>query len=64
MGLDLTLPNGDVRRVTPPSVARGMSLGLSEKAQVDREPGSTLCPSAWFLEEIDDDTLSKVADLV
>ena len=41
-----------------------MSLGLSEKARVDREPGSMLRPSAWFLEEIDDATLIKVAGLV
>lgn len=41
-----------------------MSLGLSEKATVEREPGSTLRPSAWFLEEIDDVTAAKVADLV
>lgn len=41
-----------------------MSLGLSEKATVEREPGSTLRPSAWYLEEIDDATVAKVADLV
>ncbi len=41
-----------------------MSLGLSEKAKVEREPGSTLRPSAWFLDEIDDATLMEVADLV
>lgn len=41
-----------------------MSLGLSEKATVEREPGSTLRPSAWFLDEIDDATLAKIADLV
>lgn len=41
-----------------------MSLGLSEKARVEREPDSTLRPSAWFLDEIDDATLAKVADLV
>lgn len=41
-----------------------MSFGLSEKATVDREPNSTLRPSAWFLEEIDDVTLAKVAELV
>ena len=41
-----------------------MSLGLSEKARVEREPGSTLRPSAWFLDEIDDATAAKVADLV
>ncbi|WP_228047246.1 DUF1801 domain-containing protein [Saccharopolyspora montiporae] len=41
-----------------------MSFGLSEKATVEREPGSTLRPSAWFLEEIDDATEARVADLV
>ncbi|WP_454295276.1 DUF1801 domain-containing protein [Salana multivorans] len=41
-----------------------MSLGLSEKATVEREPGSTLRPSAWFLDEIDEVTLEKVAGLV
>lgn len=41
-----------------------MSLGLSEKAKVERESGNTLRPSAWFLDEIDDATLAKVADLV
>lgn len=41
-----------------------MSLGLSEKATVERAPGTTLRPSAWFLDEIDDATLAKVADLV
>lgn len=41
-----------------------MSLGLSEKATVDREPESTLRPSAWFLDEVDDRTLEKVASLV
>jgi len=41
-----------------------MSLGLSEKSTVEREPGSTLRPSAWFLDEIDDATLEKVAGLV
>ncbi|ACZ21879.1 protein of unknown function (DU1801) [Sanguibacter keddieii DSM 10542] len=41
-----------------------MSLGLSEKATVAREPGTTLHPSAWFLTEIDDPTLAKVSELV
>lgn len=41
-----------------------MSLGLSEKATVAREPGTTLHPSAWFLTEIDDPTLTKVSELV
>ena len=41
-----------------------MSLGLSEKATAEREPDSTLRPCAWFLDEIDDVTAAKVADLV
>lgn len=41
-----------------------MSLGLSEKAKVDQEPDSTLRPSAWFLDGIDDATLAKVSALV
>ncbi|WP_300343675.1 DUF1801 domain-containing protein [Nesterenkonia sp.] len=41
-----------------------MTLGLSEKATVDREAGSTLRPCAWYLEELDDATEEKVAELV
>lgn len=41
-----------------------MSLGLSEKATIDREPDSTLRPSAWFLDDVDDRTLAKIAALV
>ncbi len=41
-----------------------MSFGLSEKATVERERESTLRPSAWFLDEIDERTLEKVAALV
>ncbi len=41
-----------------------MSLGLSEKARVEREAGSTLHPCAWYLDEIDEATETKVADLV
>jgi hypothetical protein len=41
-----------------------MSLGFSEHARVEREDGSLLRPSAWFLDEIDDATLTKVAGLV
>ncbi|GGH40482.1 DUF1801 domain-containing protein [Microbacterium album] len=41
-----------------------MSLGLSEKAKVEREPDTTLRPCAWFLEEIDEATLAKVGELV
>jgi len=40
------------------------TLGLSEKATVESEPDSTLRPCAWFLDEIDDTTLKKIADLV
>ncbi len=41
-----------------------MSLGLSEKAKVDREDDSTLRPCAWFIDELDDRTLAKVAERV
>lgn len=41
-----------------------MSLGLSEKATVEREDGTTLRPSAWFLDDIDDATLEKITVLV
>lgn len=41
-----------------------MTFGLSEKATVDRESGSTLRPCAWYLDEIDEATAEKVADLV
>ncbi|CAG7612053.1 DUF1801 domain-containing protein [Leucobacter soli] len=41
-----------------------MSLGLSEKATIVREPDSTLRPAAWFFDEVDDATLAKIAELV
>ena len=41
-----------------------MSLGLSEKATTERERDSTLRPSAWFLDNVDNGTLAKIADLV
>ncbi|WP_424464372.1 DUF1801 domain-containing protein [Pseudoclavibacter helvolus] len=41
-----------------------MSFGISEKARVEREAGSTLRPSAWFLDEIDNATLEKIGGLV
>lgn len=41
-----------------------MSLGLSDKATVEQEPDTTLKPSAWYLDDIDEATLAKVADLV
>lgn len=40
-----------------------MTLGLSEKATVDRAAGSTLRPCAWYLEELDDATAEQVAEL-
>lgn len=41
-----------------------MTFGISEKARVEREPGSTLQPCAWYLDDIDDATLEKIAGLV
>lgn len=41
-----------------------MTFGLTEKARVEREPNSTLQPCAWYLAEIDDPTLEKIAELV
>lgn len=41
-----------------------MTFGLSEHATVETEGDTTLRPCAWFLEDIDDATLSKVSDLV
>ncbi|GAA1748364.1 MULTISPECIES: DUF1801 domain-containing protein [Aeromicrobium] len=41
-----------------------MSFGISEKAAVEQEPDTTLKPSAWFLDSIDDATLAKIAGLV
>lgn len=41
-----------------------MTLGLSEHATVEHEPDSTLRPAAWYLDEIDDNTVAKVAELV
>lgn len=41
-----------------------MSFGLSEKSTVKRESDSTLRPCAWFIDELDDRTLAKVAELV
>lgn len=31
---------------------------------MEREPGTTLRPSAWYLDEIDDATVQRVAALV
>lgn len=41
-----------------------MTLGLSEKARVERETGSTLRPCAWYLDDLDEATLTKIAGLV
>lgn len=41
-----------------------MTLGLSEHAMVERESDSTLQPAAWYLNDIDDATVAKVAELV
>lgn len=41
-----------------------MTFGLSDKARVEREPGSTLRPCAWYLEELDDATEDRIAGLV
>mgnify|MGYP001310894557 CR=1 FL=1 len=40
------------------------TLGLSEKANVESEPDTTLRPCAWFLDKVDEITLEKVAELV
>lgn len=41
-----------------------MSIGLSEKAFVARESDSLLRPSAWYIDDMDDVTLERVAELV
>ncbi|MCS5478774.1 DUF1801 domain-containing protein [Corynebacterium sp. YIM 101645] len=41
-----------------------MTFGLTEKAHVEPDPDSTLRPCAWYLDEIDDATLEKIAGLV
>lgn len=41
-----------------------MSFGISEKANVEPEPESLLRPSAWFIHDIDNPTLERVAELV
>ncbi|WP_146340690.1 DUF1801 domain-containing protein [Nesterenkonia sp. NBAIMH1] len=41
-----------------------MTLGLSEHAHVERESGTALRPCAWYLDELDDSTLEKVAAVV
>lgn len=41
-----------------------MTFGLSEKATVERETGSALQPCAWYLDEVDDATLERIAGLV
>jgi hypothetical protein len=41
-----------------------ITFGLTEKAQVNAESGSTLRPCAWYLSEIDKQTLDKISKLV
>lgn len=41
-----------------------MTLGLSEKARVEPEEGSTLKPCAWYLDEVDAATLTRVTHVV
>ena len=41
-----------------------MSFGISEKGRTEREADSTMRPSAWFIDEIDDHTLERIAGLV
>ncbi len=40
------------------------TFGLSEKAEVPGESDTKLRPCAWFLDEVDDATLERVAGLV
>ncbi|GAA3966331.1 DUF1801 domain-containing protein [Gordonia caeni] len=43
-----------------------MTVGLTEKAHLEREPGAadTLMPCAWYLTEINEATEARVADVV
>lgn len=41
-----------------------MTFGLTEKATTERDPGTTLRPCAWYLDDLDDATLEKIAGLV
>ncbi|WP_258934227.1 hypothetical protein [Nesterenkonia pannonica] len=41
-----------------------MTLGLSEHAHVERESRTALRPCAWYLDELDDSTVEKVAAVV
>src|SRR5699024_2528190 len=63
------MPGYATGRSTPVSVFFRLDdgvkiFGLTEKARVEREPNSTLQPCAWYLAEIDDPTLEKIAELV
>jgi len=41
-----------------------MTFGLTEKATTERDPSTTLRPCAWYLDDLDDATLKKIAELV
>jgi len=41
-----------------------MSLGVSEKAHAERETDSLLMPAAFYVDEVDERTLERVARLV
>lgn len=41
-----------------------MSFGLSEKATTEREAGSLLRSAAFYVDDVDDRTLERVAQLV
>lgn len=41
-----------------------MSFGLTEKATIEREPSTTLRPSAWFVDDLDDATVEKLVGVV
>ena len=41
-----------------------MSLGVSEKAHAEREADSLLKPAAFYVDEVDERTLERVAQLV
>lgn len=40
-----------------------MSFGLTEKATIEQEAATALRPSAWFVDDLDDATLEKIADV-
>lgn len=41
-----------------------MTFGLNPQATIEHEAGSTLRPCAWYLDEIDDATLARIAETV